>query len=55
VPADRKLYITVTQPAPVRESLPTRFLPQERRTPAAAAPASDEPLWKRTLKLLPFF
>lgn len=53
-PASRTLYINVNQPAPARETLPTRFLPPASPT-AAPAPASRDPFWKRLLKLLPFF
>ena len=51
-PATRKLYIDVNHPAPDRQTLPTRFLPQEGLS--APVPASDESPWKRLLKLLPF-
>jgi hypothetical protein len=53
VPATHKLYITVNQPVPARETLPTRFLPQENAAPAA--PAQSNSIWERLLKLLPFF
>lgn len=53
VPAERKLSIAVNQPAPARESLPTRFLPQTK--PVTPATATNEPFWKRLLRLLPFF
>jgi cell division protein FtsL len=51
-PAMQKLYIDVNRPAPARQTLPTRFLPQETPVPAEAA-TSHESLWKRLLKLLP--
>jgi len=51
-PATQKLYIDVNHSAPDRETLPTRFWPQQN--PAAPALASHESLWKRLLKLLPF-
>lgn len=54
VPAGRKLYINVNHAVPERETLPTRFLPQEKPAPAPTA-AADDPLWKQLLKLLPFF
>ncbi len=52
VPATRKLYISVNQPVPARETLPTRFLPQGNV--AAVAPAPSDSIWERLLKLLPF-
>jgi hypothetical protein len=51
VPAPRTLSISVNQPVPPRESLPTRFLPPEQ--PAAAA-AAARPWWKRALMFIPF-
>lgn len=51
-PATRKLYIDVNHPAPDRQTLPTRFLPQQSAAPPVLA--SHESLWKRLLKLLPF-
>jgi cell division protein FtsL len=54
VPATRKLYIAVNQPVPQRETLPTRFLPQPSPV-ATAESAPGDPIWKRLLKLLPFF
>ncbi|MDP9238422.1 MAG: septum formation initiator family protein [Chloroflexota bacterium] len=53
VPAERKLSISVSQPVPGRETLPTRFLPIER-PPAAIMPPAPHPWWRRGLKLLPF-
>ncbi len=50
-PAQQKLYITVNHDVPGRQTLPTRFLPSE---PPDAGQAAD-PVWKRLLKLLPFF
>ncbi|HYM14067.1 MAG TPA: hypothetical protein VEZ14_00720 [Dehalococcoidia bacterium] len=52
VPPTRKLYITVNQPVPQGEALPTRFLPGPTTT-AGAAQQRDS-IWKRLLKLLPF-
>ncbi len=55
-PPGQKLYIDVNQPVPDRQTLPTRFLPQER--PASVGAPIDTrhgPFWKRVLKLLPFF
>jgi cell division protein FtsL len=54
VPATRKLYISVNQPVPRRETLPTRFLPPENGG-SAAPPAQSDSIWERLLKLLPFF
>ncbi len=53
-PAKQKLYIDVNHALPGRQSLPTRFLPQEKPAPPAP-PAQHQPFWKRALKLLPFF
>jgi cell division protein FtsL len=53
-PPQQKLYIDVNHPLPGRQMLPTRFLPQEKPE-AAQAQAGGESLWKRLLKLLPFF
>jgi len=50
VPADKKLYLQVNQPLPPRESLPTRFLPQQ--DDAAAAAGGGEPWWRRALDAL---
>jgi len=55
VPAERKLYLDVNHAVPERETLPTRFLPPEKPAAAAPAAATTDPLWKRLLKLLPFF
>jgi cell division protein FtsB len=51
VPAERKLYVDVNQPLPQKQTLPTRFLPPDAHD---TVPAPD-PLWKRLLRLLPFF
>lgn len=52
-PATRRLYMEVNQPVPQRQTLPTRFLPEE---PLAAPVAPEEaPWWKRAIGwLLPF-
>jgi cell division protein FtsL len=52
-PAKQKLYIDVNHPLPDRQTLPTRFLPQEQ--PVASPVAGHDSLWKRLLRLLPFF
>jgi len=54
-PAQQKLYVDVNQPVPVRETLPTRFLPTERRATQPAPQATHTPAWKRLLKRLRFF
>jgi hypothetical protein len=54
-PAQQKLYIDVNQPVPMRETLPTRFLPTERSVTEAAPRAAHTPFWKRLFKRLPFF
>lgn len=52
-PPKQTLYISVNQPPPNRQTLPTRFLPPEpAATPVAA---THSPLWKRILGLLPGF
>jgi cell division protein FtsL len=55
VPATRRLYISVNQPVPARETLPTRFLPQQSGVAAAPAQSDSNSIWERLLKLLPFF
>jgi len=51
-PAKRRLYIDVNHAVPARQTLPTRFLPEEQ--PAAPAP-QGKPWWKRAAGwLLPF-
>lgn len=53
-PATQKMYITVHGDVPQRQSLPTRFLPEEQ--PAAApTPAADESIWQRITGWLPGF
>jgi len=52
-PAQQKLYIDVNHALPDRQMLPTRFLPQEQ--PVTAPVGEDGALWKRLLRLLPFF
>jgi len=54
-PAQQKLYIGVNQPIPSRETLPTRFLPEERSVTQTAPQATHTPFWKRLLRHLPFF
>jgi cell division protein FtsL len=53
-PATQKMYITVHGNVPQRQSLPTRFLPEEQPAAAPAA-TSAEPLWRRIVGLLPGF
>lgn len=54
VPAERRLSISVNQPVPGRETLPTRFVPMEKPAEGMVAPA-PQPWWRRALKLNPFF
>ncbi|MEX0749801.1 MAG: hypothetical protein WD359_03255 [Dehalococcoidia bacterium] len=50
LPAQRRLYIDVNQAVPERQTLPTRFLPDE---PQAETPAQDgKPFWKRAIDWL---
>jgi cell division protein FtsB len=51
VPAERTLYLEVNQPVPERQTLPSRFLPQEPPTTTRGG----EPGWKRLLRILPFY
>ena len=50
-PATQKLYITVNQPLPQKQTLPTRYLPT---TTNEELPGRG-PTWKRLLRVLPFF
>lgn len=56
-PPKQRLYIDVNQPAPQRETLPTRFLPAGGSQAGAAQPGAtpSQPFWRRVLKLLPLF
>jgi cell division protein FtsB len=51
LPATRKLYVTVNQPLPQKQTLPTRYLPVVNE---ADLPA-ETPAWKALLRALPFF
>lgn len=53
VPARRTIYLDVNQPAPARDdAAPASYQPPQ----APSAPkAHHTPLWKRPLKLIPFF
>jgi hypothetical protein len=50
-PASRKLYISVNQPLPTEQTLPTRYIPQEgaEQLPDRAG------LWETLSGLVPFF
>jgi hypothetical protein len=52
VPPQRTLSISVDQPPPTRETLPMRFMPDEK---PPAPPRDTRPLWKRVLQLIPIF
>ncbi len=52
VPAERRLFITVNQPVPDRQMLPTRFMPPQPAAPAVKP--SHRSFWKRVLGLIPF-
>ena len=53
-PPQRTLSISVDQPPPAHETLPTRYLPEENHDPPAPSPEARA-LWKRVLRLIPFF
>ncbi len=50
-PATQKLYITINQPLPQKQTLPTRYL----TTTTDEELPGQEPTWKRLLRVLPFF
>ena len=53
VPAKRTIYLDVNQPAPAGDdTVPARY---EAPPAPVAPPAHHTPLWKRPLKLIPFF
>ena len=51
-PAKKTLYITVNQPLPATQQLPSRFAPAEEDTPPA--PDANPSLLERLLDLIPF-
>ena len=53
-PATQKMYITVHGDVPQRQSLPTRFLPEEQPAAAPTAGASES-LWQRIAGWIPGF
>jgi cell division protein FtsL len=52
VPAQKRVYITVNQQVPDRQTLPTRY--RLDAVPTAAAAKAATPWWKHILQLLPF-
>jgi cell division protein FtsL len=55
VPASKRVYITVNQPVPDRQTLPTRYQQQAAAAAPAATPqAGGAPWWKHILDLTPF-
>lgn len=52
-PATQTMYINVNAELPARQSLPTRYMPDEL-APSAPPPAKSDSIWERALKLLPF-
>jgi cell division protein FtsL len=56
VPPARRLDVSVNQPVPERQTLPTRYLPVEPPAGDAADATTPVSFWQRALKaLLPFF
>ncbi len=51
IPAQQKLYVSVNQPLPRRQTLPTRYLPADASTDLP----QREPIWKRLAHILPLF
>ncbi|MHB8377926.1 MAG: septum formation initiator family protein [Dehalococcoidia bacterium] len=55
VPAQRTVYLTVNQAVPDGQSLPMGYQQQAAAPAAGPKTAGSTPLWKRLLKLIPFF